>query len=41
MRDISRMRNSCGTLKKIVDQNHALLNLQGVYGMPTDAETKD
>jgi len=37
----SRMRNSCGTSKKIVDQNHALLNLQGVHGMPTDTETKD
>ena len=36
-----RMRNSFDTLKKIVDQNHAMLNLQGVYGIPTNTKTKD
>ena len=37
----SRMRNPFDTLKKIVDENHALLNVQGVDGMSPDCETKD
>ena len=36
-----RMRNPFDTSKKIVDENHALFNVQGVDGMSPDGETKD
>ena len=35
------MRNSCGTSKKIVDENHALFNVQEVDGMSPESERKD
>ena len=35
------MRNPFDTSKKIVDENHALINVQGVNGMSLDSETKD
>ena len=35
------MRNPFDTPKKIVDENHALFNVQGVDGMSPDSETKD
>ena len=35
------MRNPFDTPKKIVDENHALCNVQGVDGMSPDSETKD
>ena len=37
----TRMRNPFDTPKKIVDENHALFNVQGVDGMSLDSETKD
>ena len=35
------MRNLFDTPKKIVDENHASFNVQGVVGMSPDSETKD
>ena len=35
------MRNPFDTSKKIVDENHALFNVQGVDGMSLDSKTKD